>query len=206
MIDYLLFYDTETTGFVKFNQPLSHFDQPHIVQLAAALVHPDSYKVVQSINLIVKPDGWDIPDEAVSVHGITTERALDEGMSERKVVGMFLSLWNKRLRIAHNEEFDSTVLCVALNRFFEDAVTLNWRMGDAFCTMKNSTDVCKIPPTAKMISVGRNHFKSPKIEEAYEYFTKLKMQNAHDAMADVLGCIEVYKHLNRASLAVADNA
>src|SRR3546814_8588471 len=43
-----------------------------------------------------------------------------------------------------------------------------------------------------MLAVGRTHHKNPNLGEAYEFFTGEKLQNAHSAMADVLGCIAVY--------------
>ena len=72
----LFFYDTETTGIPNFKEPSEHPDQPHIVQIAAALVDDETRKTVSSINLIIKPDGWAIPEELTEIHGIsTTNRA-----------------------------------------------------------------------------------------------------------------------------------
>ena len=58
-----LFFDTETTGLPLFKEPSEHPDQPHLVQLAASLVDLDTRAVLSSIDVIVKPDGWTIPDE-----------------------------------------------------------------------------------------------------------------------------------------------
>jgi len=38
------------------------------------------------------------------------------------------------------------------------------------CPMKLSVDVLKIPPTAKMVKAGFNKFKTPNVQEAYNYF------------------------------------
>ena len=71
-----LAYDTETTGLPLWNDPSDDPRQPHIVQLAAALVDIDTRRTIASMDVIVKPDGWTIPDDTVAVHGITTEHAL----------------------------------------------------------------------------------------------------------------------------------
>ena len=84
-----LFYDTETTGFPS-SKELDHPDQPHLVQIAAHVVDVDSRKVINSIDLTVKPDGWDIPEKASDIHGITTELASAVGVSERFAIAAFL--------------------------------------------------------------------------------------------------------------------
>ena len=51
--------------------------------------------------------------------------------------------------------------------------------------MNESRDIVKLPPTKKMIAAGFNSFKSPKLEEAYQFFYGKKPEKSHDAMADV---------------------
>ena len=70
-----LFYDTETTGFPRPKYLDDHPRQPHMVQLAAHLVDLNTGTIIQSIDFIVKPDGWTIPHEATEVHGITRPSA-----------------------------------------------------------------------------------------------------------------------------------
>ena len=50
-----------------------------MVQLAWQL-HDLTGKLVESGNLIVQPDGYEIPYAAEKVHGISTERAKQEGL------------------------------------------------------------------------------------------------------------------------------
>ena len=88
-------YDCETTGIPLFEQPSEDPRQPHIVQLAACLVDLDTRDTIASIDVIVRPDGWTIPDETAAVHGITTDHAQRFGVSESMAVGMLLELWNE---------------------------------------------------------------------------------------------------------------
>ncbi|MCD0496894.1 3'-5' exonuclease [Achromobacter sp. MY14] len=187
------FYDTETSGLPKFGMPSEHPDQPHIVQLAAALVDLDSREIVASLDLIVRPDGWTIPDEVAAVHGITTEHAVAVGVPESLALSMFLELWRGRTRIAHNEQFDARIVRIAQHRAGELEADLEaWKNGAAECTARLATPIVKAPPTAKMLAAGRTHYKTANLGEAVQFFTGKPLENAHSAMADVLGCMAVY--------------
>lgn len=187
-----IFFDTETTGLPDFKAPSESAHQPHIVQLAALLVDMDTRETIQSMDVIIRPDGWTIPDDVAAVHGITTEHAAEVGIPENLAVSMFMELWVGRPRIAHNEQFDARILRIALMRHqSEDAADI-WKSGPAECTARMATPICQIPPTAKVVKAGFNKFKTPNLGEAYRHFTGKELVNAHSAMADVLACRDVY--------------
>lgn len=186
-----IFFDTETTGLPLFKEHSEHPSQPHIVQLAACLVDLDTRKTIASMDVIVKPDGWTISDEVAAIHGITTEHALDVGIPENVAVEMLLALWAQRTRIAHNEQFDARIVRIACMRH-SPAFADPWKSGKAECTQLLSTPILKLPPTEKMKRAGFLKPKSSKLGEAYEYFIGKKLENAHSAMADVHGCMDVY--------------
>ena len=190
-----LFFDFETSGLPLFSEPSEHPDQPHIVQLGAQLVNMDTRVVVQSVDVIVRPDGWTIPDEVAQVHGITTEMAADLGVPEGLAVEMLLELWKPacpRLRIGHNEQFDARIMRIGLMRHVDVEMADAWKAGVAECTQRLATPILKLPATAKMKAAGRNHHKSANLREAYEYFTGRPLSGAHNAMVDVDGCKTVY--------------
>lgn len=198
-----LFYDTETQKLPLFNLPSEHPEQPHIVQLAACLVNLETRATIASMDVIVKPDGWTIPDDTVAIHGITTEHALAVGIPESVAVEMLLALWAERSRVAHNESFDCRIVRIACMRHAA-AFADPWKAGKAECTQIIATPIVKAPPTAKMIAAGRNHFKSANLGEAYQHFTGKPLENAHSAMADVQACMAVYfaaKDLERTPVA-----
>jgi len=59
--------------------------------------------------------------------------------------------------------------------------------------MLASAPVLRIPATARMSAAGFGYaFKPPRLGEAYEYFTRQPMINAHNAMVDVQACMAVY--------------
>lgn len=190
-----LFYDFETSGLPLFNQPSEHPDQPHIVQLGAQLVNMETRIVVQSLDVIVRPDGWTIPEEVSAIHGITTEMAQDLGVPEGLAVEMLLELWKPeapRLRIGHNQQFDARIMRIGLFRHIDEAMAGKWKEGNAACTQILATPILKLPATAKMKAAGRNNHKSANLREAYEYFTGKPLSGAHNAMVDVDGCKTVF--------------
>lgn len=201
-----LFYDTETTGLPLFSEPSEDPRQPHIVQLASALVDLDSWKTLASLDVIIRPDGWEIPAETSAIHGITTEVALQVGVPADSALELHLDLWRRAsVRIAHNESFDARLVRIGLMRHFVNDAALHdeWKAGQALCTQVLSTPILKLPPTAKMIAARRNHHKSANLGEAFEFFTGRKLEGAHRAMVDVEACIEVYKSIDLRETAAA---
>ncbi len=189
----ILVYDSETTGLPLWDKPSDDPGQPHIVQLAAVLVDPLTRQHVAAIDLIVKPEGWTIPAEVAAIHGITTERASRVGVPEVDVLGIFNALHRvANLRVAHNESFDMRILRIAYKRFHGPEPADAWKVAPAACTAKLATPHCKLPPTDRMKAVGRNHFKTANLSEAYQHFTGEEFVGAHSAMTDVLGCMAVY--------------
>ena len=102
-------------------------------------------------------------------------------------------MWGGRLRIAHNEQFDARIIRIAQYRAGElDADLDRWKVGPTECTARLATPILQLPPTAKMVAAGRNHFKTANLGEAVEFFTGKPLENAHNAMAEVEGCMAVY--------------
>lgn len=184
----LLFYDTETNGMPLWKEPSGHPGQPHIVQLAAKLIDTDTRKVIHALDMIIKPDGWNIPDEVVEIHGITTDHADRVGVPEIDAVRSLLSVWNiADRRVAHNELFDMRMVRIALKRLFDESLADDWKNYPYDCTMRTAAPICNLPKDN-----GRRGAKWPKLNEAYEFFTGKKLEDAHTAMADVDACIAVY--------------
>jgi DNA polymerase-3 subunit epsilon len=192
----LLAYDTETTGVPLYKEPndpatwVRSADprQPHIVQLAASLVDPSTRIVLESINVIVRPDGWTIPDETIELHGITNERALAEGIDEKEAVTRFLDLWLRaERRMAFNEDFDARIMRIAMTRhgWPEDQIEA-WKAGPAECAMKTATAIVKAP--AKN---GKKGYKWPSLQEACAHFGIVQAA-AHDAADDVASALAVF--------------
>ncbi|HYC85511.1 MAG TPA: 3'-5' exonuclease, partial [Chryseosolibacter sp.] len=121
-----LIFDTETTG-IPHNKtaPLTDLDNwPRVVQLAWQL-HDGYGRLISRNNLIVKPDGFDIPYKAEQVHGISTKRATEEGHDLEFVLDAFLQdLASAKLLIGHNIEFDINILGAEMIRRHREPETI----------------------------------------------------------------------------------
>ena len=104
--DQILYFDTETTGLppkdAKWETDYEQF--PHICQLSWIYAGREE-------NHIIRPDGWEIPQEATDVHGITNEYAQEHGEPLDDVMGKFIADCHAaKLICGHNVHFDvSTV-------------------------------------------------------------------------------------------------
>ena len=77
-----LIFDTETTGLpLNWNAPLTDFSNwPRMVQIAWQ-IHAIDGQLIEMKNYIVKPDNYVIPYNATKIHGISTEIAIQKGIS-----------------------------------------------------------------------------------------------------------------------------
>lgn len=178
----ILAFDTETTGLPDWKSPSGDECQPHMVQLAAALFDQDTREVAQSMNVIIKPDGWDIPQETIDIHGVTLERAMDIGVSEEMALDMFISIWGGCTRIAHNTTFDNRIIRIATKRYSDEQIIDLWKDGS-----QGNEWVCTMLAARKIMGG-----KQPTLQEAYRYFMGADFENAHSAWADTMACADVY--------------
>jgi DNA polymerase-3 subunit alpha len=174
-----LIFDTETTGLPKNKTaPLTDFDNwPRVVQIAWQL-HDHAGKLLSNDNLIVKPDGFTIPFNAEKVHGISTQRALDEGLPLDEVLDRFTEDLNKAdLIIGHNIiDFDVKVVGSEYLRIGKENVLST---KEALDTQLASTDYCAIPG-------GRGgQYKWPTLLELHTKLFGQDFGDAHDAAYDV---------------------
>jgi DNA polymerase-3 subunit epsilon len=187
-----LFFDTETTGLVQSRLPLSDPAQPHLVQLGLVQLD-ENLEVIQQASIIIKPDNFVIPKEASDVHGITQDKAEKYGVPIKTALSLFNQMClQSDMLIAHNLKFDEMLMQIEANRYQVPDRMANL---NKYCTMDASKSIVAIPPTDRMKAAGITDYKSPRLEEAYKFFTGKDLDGAHDALVDVLATIEVFKHL-----------
>lgn len=190
----ILFFDTETTGFVQDRLPADHPGQPYIVQLAAELTE-DNGEPIAGFSFIINPGIGEItiPTKASDVHGITDERAVALGVSAEFALGAFTHLYQRAdLVVAHNIKFDRAVIETAISRHYRKIMPLRKSL---FCTMEAATPIVNLPPTERMLAAGFNKPKPPKLEECIRHFFDEDLEGAHDALIDVRACSRVFFHL-----------
>lgn len=193
-----VFYDTETTGLPLFKEPSEDPRQPHLVQLAT-IKTDEAGAQLDEMNVIIRPDGWEIPDDVAAIHGITTERAMDEGVPEAEALDAFIDLIELNFhnttktftRVGHNELFDARIIRIALKRYRAELADA-WKDLPASCTARMSQKIVGLPPSAAMAAHKMKMSKTPELGEAFEFFMGRPLEGAHDALVDVRGCRDVF--------------
>ena len=188
-----LFFDTETTGVPKFyNAPVSDSNNwPRLVQLAWLMTDKEG-NILKQKSVIIKPDGFSIPQDAASVHGITTERAQRDGLPLAEVLEDFATDLSFAERIVgHNIDFDQHIVGAELWRLGMDYNVLMNK--PSTCTMKSSTDFCAIPSPNSYYG----GYKWPSLQELYRKLFNREFVEAHDALADITATKECFFELKR---------
>ena len=172
----ILFFDTETTGLPKdFNAPIEEVENwPRLVQLGW-VIYSKKEELISRKERIVFPEGFLIPEQAINIHGITTEQAKSTGIDIQYLLKEFKKdVDDCDLIIAHNLEFDEKIIDSEFIRLEEKPIL---RTKQKLCTMKESVDYC---------SVNAINTKWPSLEELYyRLFDKLPRDGSlHSALKD----------------------
>lgn len=181
----LIFFDTETNGLpLKWGVPFTQVNNyPRIIQFAYQVVN-EKGEVIKDFKELVKPDGWEIPNEKFWIdNGYSTEINNDLGKPLFEIIEEFNEFVNLSAGIiAHNMNFDANVLGAEMVRSGQRAkVKL-----PKYCTMLSAIDFCGLPNPK-----GRG-FKYPKLEELYLKLFNDTFEGAHDAGNDVEACKKCY--------------
>ena len=185
-----LVFDTETTGLpLNWKAPLTDFDNwPRLVQLAWQ-IHDIKGGLIEVKNYIIKPEGFTIPYNAEKIHGISTKRALDEGLSLKEVLSFFINDLSKaKYIIGHNISFDNNIvgcefLRSNLSNLLLDKISID--------TKNESTEFCQLPG-------GRGgKYKWPNLSELYKKLFNDSFAEAHNASADVEATTRCFLELIR---------
>lgn len=186
-----LFFDTETTGLPnQYNAPIENLENwPRLVQIAWLKYNENEVYETEKEH-IIKPDGFNIPDSATRVHGITTERAIQEGKDLPLVLTEFAeAVKQAKVVVAHNMGFDEKIIAAELLR---NNINHDLFETTRICTMKSSTSFCKIP--------SRYGYKWPNLKELHYKLFGHEFENAHDALTDVKICAKCYFRLKELSI------
>lgn len=186
-----LIFDTETTGLPRDKHaPLTDFDNwPRAVQLAWQLHHSDG-ELIETGNMIIRPDGFTIPFNAAKVHGITTEYAQKNGKPVSEVLEAFsVALTKAKYLVGHNVTFDLSILGAEYLRLNNENPLEKFLNIDT-CT-ELTAGFCALPG-------GRGgKFKLPNLEELHRRLFDEGFGDAHNAAADVEATARCFLELLR---------
>ena len=183
-----LFFDTETTGLPKdWKAPVTNLENwPRLVQLAY-LLYSDEGLLVSKSDFIIRPDGFSIPDEATKIHGISTDKANQEGRHLADVLQTFTEYLNQaNCIVAHNIRFDEKIVGAEFLRMgLKDPLLSKKKI----CTMLRSTDFCAIK--------GKYGYKWPSLTELHQKLFQTKIEEAHNAAIDICATANCFWELKR---------
>jgi len=183
-----LFFDTETTGLPRnWKAPVTDLNNwPRMVQLAW-LYYDQNGKKIAGGDYIIKPEGYTIPPETSRIHGITTARAMAEGVSLVSVLQEFYELADEaEVLVAHNMSFDEKILgAELLRKQMQNILDQKKRL----CTMHSSTDFCAIK--------GPYGNKWPKLSELHQKLFNTGFEEAHNAANDIFATARCFWELKR---------
>lgn len=175
------FFDLETTGIpAKGANYREHFNEfPRVVSIAWKL------RGSEAKYFIVRPEGYEIPEEATKIHGISTAQAIEWGRSFNEILKEFVrDFKGVDFIVNHNIYFDTSILKAnALRAFggeYLEAVI------DPLLDKDKRIDTMR--ETVKFVGAkfqdGRPG-KFPTLTELYEKLFANRF-NAHNALDDVL--------------------
>lgn len=187
-----LFFDTETTGLPKdYNAPSSDLDNwsCRLVQLSW-IMKDDNQTLLSQGDLIIKPEGFEIPVESSQIHGITTEIAKEKGVDLKKAVYYFLGACRMAdLIVGHNVNYDMHVVGAELIRTWGKDYIEKLPTAD---TMLASIELCKIP--------GKYGYKYPKLMELHNKLFGCDFEDAHNSFADISATEKCFWELRKKKL------
>ena len=186
-----LFFDTETSGLFNFKRPDHKAENfPWIVQLGAILAE-DNIPYME-FNVIIKPEGRTITEDAQNVHKISVELAEKTGIYEPTVARVFSEMIRcADTLVCHNWAFDSRLVLGMLHRtnsrFCAEKLILDAK---SFCTMLNTTNLCRLPG-----KYGK--YKWTTLRELHIHLFGHDFVGAHDAMFDIRATMKCYYELKK---------
>ncbi|MCX6720979.1 MAG: 3'-5' exonuclease [Candidatus Staskawiczbacteria bacterium] len=185
-----LFFDTETTGLPKkWQAPVTDLDNwPRLIQIAW-VVYKNGIKI-ESKDLIIKPENFEIPLDASKIHGITTERAQKDGILLQEALNELNNLISQAdYLVGHNISFDEMIVGA---EFLRKNIQNSLSDKKKICTKEMSTDFCAIPSIN-----GYGRYKWPKLSELHLKLFSMAFDDSHNARADVEATAKCFWEMKR---------
>ena len=152
-------------------------------------LHNDMGELIEVKNFIVRPEGFTIPYNAEKIHGISTKRALKQGVDLSFVLNEFNnSISKSSFIVGHNISFDINIMGAEFFRAQIETTLMYQKIIDA---KEEGTDFCAIPG-------GRGgKFKWPTLTELHIKLFNEGFSEAHNASADVEATTRCFLELIR---------
>ena len=206
----VMVFDTETSGLptkrpgygYSPHQDIELYDNCRLLQFSGIIYNFENNETLEEFDFIIKPENFIINNS--HIHGITTEKANEEGIKISTLFEKIIEIFQKHdisKLVGHNVMFDINVTKSEMVRYMKNKQLVNFpilrkiQKLPYFCTMKSSTNICKIPNTNYP-----DKFKYPKLEELYQYVFGNKPENLHNSMNDAIYTLECLVELDNYEL------
>tara|TARA_B110001469_G_C9648333_1_gene329281 strand:+ start:8682 stop:9251 length:570 start_codon:yes stop_codon:yes gene_type:complete len=182
-----LVIDTETTGLtsLSFVTERNYQKWPRLVQIAWGYIEEDSLEIQNST--IIRPNGFNIPSDAIRIHGITNKQATEDGKDLKDLLNTLNHAMQRAdTIIAHNLNFDLGILHSEAMRSgvpieFPDKRKCTAFMGQAYMRKEHKMRLSEFPKLGELHKTLLGHVYEPH----------------HDASSDVIACATVYNELKK---------
>jgi DNA polymerase III epsilon subunit-like protein len=199
----VLVFDTETTGLQE--KGASIYDKskwPYIIQLSYILYDLSANSALIKDNYITIDDSLVISQESYNIHHICREILDVQGIN----IVEALTAFNECLKdcdivVGHNLSFDKRLIFVEcfrnnVTQYFTEFEHNIMTHKPEFCTMKNTTEFCKLE---RLTATNKVYYKNPKLSELYTILFPNEQvpKDLHNSLVDVamtLRCYLKYAH------------
>lgn len=212
----VLFFDVETSG---LETKKSIKECAHIIQLSYMIFDIETNQISEWYNqyINISPDVV-IPPIVEEITGITRTICDQKGVPIKDALYAFYKAMHRcDFVVSHNFYFDSTLIKIEFVRHPELKITcpngvrlfhkehMDELGVDRYCTMRSSTDLCKLPfpprkdgkPESPIKEGEKPNYKFPKLEELYQHLfpQHKKIDGFHNSMVDVIVCFKCFMKL-----------
>jgi DNA polymerase-3 subunit epsilon len=197
----VLVFDTETTGLpADQNAPLTDSAKwPYIIQLSFMVFNTETKEILEYSDSIIQLDASiNISPESIAIHKITAQRSQSEGIPiNQALANLAENMSEADVIVGHNLLFDKRMLMVEMFRNrMKSCLYNNGLPIPEYCTMKRTTEICKLQAINKNTGEVYKNFKYPTLTELHNYLFCRKPRGTHNAIADVMICLRCYVMLN----------
>lgn len=187
-----LFFHIKANNNISVELSSSDELQPHIVEISASLIDMDKKECIQTIDLIVSPETWDINEEFSEYHNITNDFAERVGVSEKSTVEILWQMFlSSNFRVCFNEDIDALVL-IAFSRYLGRFEVDKWQTRKAKFMRDAAMLSLRSRNTGNLLSFSRK----TSLDYLYRILTGNHDDKIDDSSDAVCALLEIYAATN----------
>jgi len=204
----VLVFDVETTGLLPKTETSGIVptlgQYPYVIQFSFLVYNKKIKKIEKTYDYYINiPSNIIIPEKITELTGINREICDKKGVPFVYAIEKFYNEYaNCGCIIAHNYEFDKTMIKVELQRNKEKINEVSPHCLNTFsllyeevnkirnyCTMRSGTNICNIAVNSEK---GKSYNKWPRLSELYFHLFKEIPDGFHNSLVDILDCLRYY--------------